>query len=84
MSEISADDTVVLFDGYSEPVRTIGVRTDGDAIMFFCHLDSGTLLTNPLVTDNGMTLGDRNRALLLNMLNEWLNTTIGATCRNDH
>jgi hypothetical protein len=67
---------IVLIDKDSKHV--IGVKSDGEAIMFSCNQGSGTLLTNELVTDDGRTVGERNRLLLLTMLNEWLDATMKA------
>jgi hypothetical protein len=67
---------IVLMD--KDPTHVIGVKIDGEAIMFFCNHGSGTLLTNELVTDDGRTVGERNRLLLLTVLNEWLDATIKA------
>jgi len=67
---------IVLID--TDPTHVIGVKSDGEAIMFFCNQGSGTLLTDQLVTDDGRTVGERNRALLLCMLDVWLDATLEA------
>lgn len=65
---------IVLMD--TDPNHNIGVKSDGEAIMFFCGQGSGTLLTDGEMTENGMTIGERNRMLLLSMLNVWLDATM--------
>lgn len=69
-------ENIILMD--TDPTHVIGVKSDGEAIMFFCNRGSGTLLTDEEVTGNGMTIGERNRMLLLSMLNQWLDATMRA------
>jgi len=69
-------ENIILMD--TDPTHVIGVKSDGEAIMFFCGQGSGTLLTDEQVTDDGRTVGERNRALLLSMLDVWLDATMEA------
>ena len=62
----------VLIDGFKG--ASIGIKTTEDCIQFWAE-NLGELVTNPLVTDNGETVGDRNRAELHKMLNDWLNNS---------
>ena len=50
----------------------IGVKTSKEQIEFVCDTGFGNILTNPLKTDNGQTVGERNRAWLHAKLDEWL------------
>jgi hypothetical protein len=72
MSELN----LCLIDGYESPLYVIGVKSDDEAIMFYCRGGSGSLLTKELVTDNGQTIGERNRAQLHSIFDEWLDKTI--------
>ena len=65
----------VLVDGFeSRPFGAIGIKIAKEKIEFFSN-GFGRLLTNPLVTDNRQTIGDRNRAYLHAKLDAWLNKT---------
>jgi hypothetical protein len=63
---------IVLIDGFKG--ASIGIKTTQEYIQFWSE-DLGALVTNPLVTDTGETVGDRNRAQLHTLLNEWLDKT---------
>ena len=63
----------VLVDGFeSRPIGDIGIKTSAERIEFSSDTGFGKLLTNPLMTDNGQTIGERNRAELHARLDEWL------------
>jgi hypothetical protein len=63
----------VLVDGFeSRPIGDIGVRISEETIEFSSNTGFGRLLTNPLVTDNGQTVGERNRKALHERLDAWL------------
>jgi hypothetical protein len=63
----------VLIDGFeSRPIGDIGIKTSAERIEFSSDTGFGKLLTNPLKTDNGQTVGERNRAWLHAKLDEWL------------
>ena len=57
----------------SRPIGTIAVKMTAEKIEFYSDNGFGNLLTNPLMTDNGQTIGERNRAELHARLDEWLN-----------
>jgi hypothetical protein len=63
-----------LIDGGSSPLAYIHVKTLDERIEFSCE-SFGTLLTKPLITDNGQTVGERNRAWLHAKLDAWLDKT---------
>ena len=64
----------VLVAGFeSRPTGTITTKITAEKIEFSSDTGFGNLLTNPLVTDNGQTIGERNRAELHARLDEWLN-----------
>jgi len=66
-------DEEVLVDGFeSRPIGDIGVKTMLEKIEFSSSTGFGSLLTNPLVTDNGQTIGERNRIWLHAKLDAWL------------
>lgn len=63
----------VLVDGFeSRPVGTITTKMTAEKIEFYSDHGFGRLLTNPLMTDNGQTIGERNRAELHARLDAWL------------
>lgn len=66
----------VLVDGFeSRAIRAIGVKITEERIEFSSDTGFGRLLTNPLKTDNGQTIGERNRAYLHAKLDAWLDKT---------
>ena len=67
---------VTLIDGYTKLDGMIGVKTSGESIGFWSE-NFGTLLTNSLVTADGRTIGESNRAELHAMLDAWLDKTWG-------
>jgi hypothetical protein len=68
--------TVVLADGYEKPITSVlEIRTSEHRLTFSAWSGFGSLLTKELVTDNGQTVGERNRAALHTMLDEWLDNT---------
>ena len=67
---------VVLADGYEKPIISVlEIRTSEHRLTFSAWSGFGSLLTKELVTDNGQTIGERNRAALHKMLDEWLDNT---------
>ena len=64
-----------LIDGYSSPLAYINIKTSDERIEFSSDTGFGSILVNPLKTDNGQTVGERNRALLHDKLDAWLNKT---------
>ena len=66
----------VLVAGFeSRPIGDIGVKMSEEKIEFSSSTGFGRLLTNPLVTDNGQTIGERNRIWLHAKLDAWLDGT---------
>ena len=61
--------------GFLGPTAAIGVKTSKEKIEFSADTGFGNLLTNPLKTDNGQTVGERNRAWLHAQLDAWLDNT---------
>ena len=69
-------DEEVLVEGFeSRPIGDIGVKISEEKIEFSSSTGFGSLLTNPLVTDNGQTIGERNRIWLHAKLDAWLDGT---------
>ena len=64
-----------LIDGYSSPLAYINIKTSDERIEFSSDTGFGSLLVNSLVTVNGQTIGECNRALLHDKLDAWLNKT---------
>lgn len=64
-------------DGYSTSAGNghIAIKVNNQFIQFNADKGFGTLITNPLKTDNGMTVGERNRAALHRRLDAWLDGT---------
>ena len=73
------DDTQVYGDAltiaYQSGYSGIHTKTSKKKIEFFFDAGFGRFLTNPLVTDNGQTIGERNRAGLHAELDAWLDGT---------
>jgi len=66
----------VLVDGFEpRPIGDIGVKMSEERIEFSSSKGFGSLLTNPRMTDNGQTVGERNRAWLHAKLDAWLEGT---------
>jgi hypothetical protein len=67
--------STVLWGGLEAPSRTIGIRTSGHFIQFTGGGDFRMLVQNDLLTDDGLTVGERQRAELHKMLDQWLDGT---------
>jgi hypothetical protein len=62
----------VLVTGFkSRAIGVIGIKITEERIEFSSD-GFGRLLTDPLKTDNGQTIGERNRAYLHAKLDAWL------------
>lgn len=65
-----------LVDGFvMGPLRSVAIKVNDQMIQFNADDGFGKLFTNPLKTDNGMTVGERNRAALHRRLDAWLDGT---------
>jgi hypothetical protein len=64
-----------LVDGYSIGLVMVGIKSSNERIEFSASKGFGSLLTNPRKTDNGQTIGERNRVLLHRRLDAWLDGT---------
>ena len=64
-----------LVDGFASPLRYVGIKVNDQMIQFNADDGFGTLLTNPLKTDNGLTVGERNRVALHRRLDAWMDGT---------
>jgi hypothetical protein len=65
-----------LIDGFAmPPLRYIAIKVNDQFIQFNADDGFGTLMTNPRKTDNGQTVGERNRAALHKRLDAWLDGT---------
>lgn len=49
-----------LIDGFASPLCSVGIKMSDERIEFSAEEGFGKLLTNPLKTDNGLTVGERN------------------------
>jgi hypothetical protein len=65
-----------LIDGYARQPAYIHIKTSNESIEFSSDTGFGALLTNSLLTDNGQTVGERNRTLLHERLDAWLDKTV--------
>ena len=69
-------DEEVMLSGFVRPVGAIGIKTTERKIEFSCGIFGlGCWLTDPLMTDTGQTVGERNRAYLHEKLDAWLDKT---------
>jgi hypothetical protein len=64
-----------LIDGFARPMTMIGISSSNESIEFKTQTGFGKLLTDPRKTDNGQTIGERNRAALHRRLDAWLDGT---------
>ena len=64
-----------LINGYAKPMHMIHMKSSDESIEFNAPIGFGDLLTNPRKTDNGQTIGERNRAALHKRLDAWLDGT---------
>ena len=64
-----------LFDGWTKSF--VHIKTSDERIEFFCDTGFGSLFTKKLKTDNGQTVGERNRAELHARLDAWIDKTWG-------
>ena len=67
----------VLWGGIEKPQKSIGIRTSGHFIEFTGSGDFQMIVRDELVTDDGRTVGERQRAELHAMLDHWLDGTWG-------
>jgi hypothetical protein len=66
----------LMVEGFeSRPTGNIGVKITKEKIKFTSSNGFGRLLTSRLITDNGQTVGERNRACLHAKLDMWLDGT---------
>lgn len=65
----------VLIDGFAMFSGAVGIKTSDKRIEFSAEEGFGKLLTNPLKTDNGLTVGERNRVALHRRLDAWIDGT---------
>jgi hypothetical protein len=65
----------LFISGFESPIGSIGIKINMDRIEFSSDNGFGNLLTNPLKTDNGLTVGERKRAELHARLDSWLDKT---------
>ena len=63
---------IVLTNGLNIPSTDVVIKTSDDQIQFSTNTGFGTLFTDKLKTDNGQTVGERNRANLHAMLDAWI------------
>ena len=67
---------VVLADGYEKPISSVlEIRTSEHRLTFSAWSGFGSLFTKNLLTADGQTVGEHNRASLHKMLDEWLDNT---------
>jgi hypothetical protein len=74
---ISSEEDEALIDGFVSPLCVVGIKTSNKRIEFSAEEGFGKLLTSPLKTDNGLTVGERNRATLHRRLDAWIDGTWG-------
>jgi len=63
---------IVLTNGLNVPSNYVFIKTSDNQIQFSTNTGFGTLFTDKLKTDNGQTVGERNRANLHAMLDAWI------------
>ncbi len=64
-----------LIDGYPNPMHVVTIKSSKESIQFSTGTGFDRLLTNSLKTDNGQTVGERNRASLHRRLDAWIDGT---------
>ena len=66
-------DEEVMLSEFVRPIGAIGIKTTEERIEFSSGVFGlGRWLMDPSVTDNGQTVGERNRAHLHEKLDAWL------------
>lgn len=66
---------VAFVSGLSQPVGSLIIKTADNYIAFSGQGDIKQFVTNDLVTDDGRTVGERQRVELHEMLDQWLDGT---------
>lgn len=64
-----------LIGGFASPLCSVGIKTSNQRIEFIAEEGFGKLMNSPLKTDNGLTVGERNRADLHRRLDAWIDGT---------
>ena len=64
-----------LVDGFASPLCSVGIKMSDERIEFNAEAGFEKLMTNPLKTVNGLTVGERNRAALHRRLDAWIDGT---------
>ena len=64
-----------LVDGFASPLCVVGIKTSNQRIEFIAEEGFEKLMNNPLKTDNGLTVGERNRVALHRRLDAWIDGT---------
>ena len=64
-----------VLNGFGQSLASIFVDTTHDYVTFSSENEFTPVLTNPLKTDNGKTIGERNREWLHAKLDAWLDKT---------
>jgi len=72
---MNKEKSVALISGVSKPIGSIIIKTTDNHIAFSGQGDIQQFVTSDLVTDDGRTVGERQRAELHTMLDEWLDGT---------
>jgi hypothetical protein len=72
---MNKEKSVAFVNGASKPIGSLIIKTTDNYIAFSGQGDIKQFVASDLVTDNGQTIGERNRAALHTMLDEWLDAT---------
>jgi len=72
---MNKEKSVALVNGVSKPIGSLIIKTTDNYISFSGQGDIKQFVASELVTDDGRTVGERHRAELHTMLDEWLDGT---------
>ena len=72
---MNREKSVALVNGVSKPIGSLIIKTTDNYIAFSGQGDIKQFFASDLVTDDGRTVGERQRADLHEMLDQWLDGT---------
>jgi hypothetical protein len=72
---MNREKSVALVNGVSKPIGSLIIKTTDNYIAFSGQGDIKQFFASDLVTDDGRTVGERQRAELHEMLDQWLDGT---------
>lgn len=72
---VNKEKSVALVNGASKPIGSLIIKTTDNYIAFSGQGDIQQFVASDLIADDGRTVGERQRAELHTMLDEWIDGT---------